>query len=76
LSAAPGEGAFDGRIRLQVPGRYLLMDTVREGADAAAVEESVNPSNPATVASPPYNVAGGSLGYQHGMIVIITVVAK
>lgn len=76
LNAAPGEDAFDGRIRLQVPGTYLLMDTVREGADAAAVEESVDPSNPATVASPPYNVAGGLLGYQHGMIVIITVVAK
>ncbi len=76
LNAAPGEGAFDGRIRLQTPGKYLLMDMVREGADAAAVEEAVNPSNPATTASPPYNVAGGLLGYQHGMIVIISVVAK
>lgn len=76
LNAAPSEGAFDGRIRLQTPGKYLLMDMVREGADAAAVEEAVNPSNPATTASPPYNVAGGLLGYQNGMIVIITVVAK
>ena len=76
MHAAPGERAFDGRIRLQTPGRYLLMGTVREGADAAAVEETVNPSDPAIIASPPYNVAGGLLGYQHGMITIVIVTAK
>ncbi len=75
LHAAPGEAAFDGRIRMQVPGRYLLIDMVPQGADAAKVEENVNPSDPSFSPSPPWNIAGGPLGYQHGMIAIVTVVA-
>lgn len=72
LHAAPGEGAFDGRIRLQAPGKYLVIDMVPQGADPAVVEEAVASESPA----PPYQVPGGLLGYEHGMIAIVTVMAK
>lgn len=76
LDAAPGEEAFNGRIRLQTPGRYLAIDMSREGADPVAVERAVNPPDPATADSAPYLVAGGQLGYEHGMIAIFTVIEK
>jgi hypothetical protein len=76
LHAAPRESAFDGRIRLQVPGRYLVIDMIPEGADAAVVEENVNPSSSAAAHGVPYKIPGGPLGYEHGMIAIVTVTAK
>jgi hypothetical protein len=76
LHAAPGEGAFNGRIRLQTPGRYLVIDMVRQGADPVAVEQTVDPVDPGDSGGPPYDVDGGPLGYQHGMIAIVTVVSK
>jgi hypothetical protein len=76
LHAAPGESAFDGRIRLQVPGRYLVIDMIPEGADAAVVEETVDPSDPASMHGVPYKIPGGPLGYEHGMIAIVTVTAN
>jgi hypothetical protein len=76
LHAAPGESAFDGRIRLQVPGRYLVIDMVRQGADVAAVSESVNPANSSDSGGAPYKIPGGPLGYEHGMIAIVTVTPK
>jgi hypothetical protein len=76
LDAAPGEEAFNGRIRLQTPGRYLAIDMTREGADPLAVEKVVNPPDPSIADSPPYLVAGGLLGYENGMIPIFTVVDK
>ena len=76
LDAAPGEEAFNGRIRLQTTGRYLAIDMTREGADALAVASAVNPADPATTDSPPYLVAGGHLGYENGMILIFTVVER
>jgi plastocyanin len=76
LHAAPGEAAFDGRIRLQVPGRYLVIDVVPQGADPAVVAETVNPASSSDSGGTPYRIAGGPLGYQHGMIAIVTVTAK
>ena len=76
LDAAPGEEAFNGRIRLQTTGRYLAIDMTREGADPVAVERAVNPADPSIADSPPYLVAGGQLGYENGMILIFTVVDK
>jgi hypothetical protein len=76
LDAAPGEEAFNGRIRLQTPGRYLAIDMSREGADPLAVETVVNPPDPSTAGSPPYLVPGGQLGYENGMIFIFTVIDK
>jgi hypothetical protein len=76
LDAAPGEAAFNGRIRLQAPGRYLAIDMVPEGADPAIIERMVNPPDPATVATPPWLADGGPLGYQHGMIAEFTVVER
>jgi hypothetical protein len=76
LHAAPGESAFDGRIRLQVPGRYLVFDLIPQGADAAVVEENVNPSASAAMHGAPWRIPGGPLGYEHGMITIVTVTAK
>jgi len=76
LDAAPGEEAFNGRIRLQITGRYLAIDMTREGADPLAVEKVVNPPSSTDAGSPPYLVAGGQLGYEHGMILIFTVVDK
>jgi hypothetical protein len=76
LDAAPGEAAFNGRIRLQTAGRYLALDMTREGADPAVVERLVNPPDPATADSPPWLADGGSVGYQHGMITEFTVVDR
>jgi plastocyanin len=76
LHAAPGEAAFDGRIRLQIPGRYLVIDMVPQGADAAVVAETVNPATSSDSGGAPYTIAGGPLGYQHGMIAIVTVTPK
>jgi hypothetical protein len=76
LDAAPGEAAFNGRIRLQAPGRYLAIDMVPEGADPAIIERMVNPPDPATVPTPPWLADGGPLGYQHGMIAEFTVVER
>jgi hypothetical protein len=76
LHAAPGEEAFDGRIRLQTPGRYLVIDMVPQGADATVVEETVNPPDSSDGGGAPYKLPGGSLGYEHGMIAIVTVTTK
>jgi plastocyanin len=74
LHAAPGEGACDVRIRLQTPGRYLLLDMVRQGADPAVVDAAVCDTGHNRRA--PYTVPGGPLGYEHGMIAIVTVTTK
>lgn len=76
LDAAPGEAAFNGRIRLQTAGRYLILDMVPEGADPVVVERLVNPPDPATSPAPPWLAEGGALGYQHGMIAEFTVVDR
>ncbi len=76
LHAAPGESAFDGRIRLQVPGRYLLFDMVPQGADVALVSAAVNPADSSDIGGSPRNIPGGPLGYEHGMIAIVTVTPK
>lgn len=76
LDAAPGEAAFNGRIRLQTAGRYLAVDMVPEGADPAVVERMVNPPDPSDSPTPPWKADGGLLGYQHGMIMEFTVVDR
>ncbi len=76
LDAAPGEAAFNGRIRLQTTGRYLALDMTREGADPAVVERLVNPPDPSTSTAPPWLADGGPMGYQHGMITEFTVVDR
>ena len=63
MDAAPGEDALNGRIRLQRSGRYIALDTVAQGADPLTVRGAVDTS------APSYLVAGGPLGYQHGMII-------
>ena len=70
LDAAPGEGAFNGRIRLQTAGRYIALDMIAQGADPLTVRSAVE------TFAPPYLVAGGPLGYQHGMIVEFFVIEK
>lgn len=72
LHAAPGEAACDGRIRLQIPGRYLIIDMVPQGANAAVVDAAVC-TDGSDGGGAPYRVPGGPLGYQHGMITIVTV---
>lgn len=76
LDAAPGEAAFNGRIRLQTSGRYLALDMVPEGADPAVVERMVNPPDASTTDTPPWLADGGLLGYEHGMIIEFTVVDR
>jgi len=76
LDAAPGEAAFNGRIRLQTTGRYLALDMVREGADPAVVERMVDPPDASTTDTPPWLAEGGLLGYQHGMIMEFNVVDR
>ena len=76
LDAAPGEAAFNGRIRLQTPGRYLAIDMVPEGADPAVIETMVNPTDQSDATSPPWLADGGPLGYQHGMITQFTVIER
>lgn len=70
LHAAPGRSAFDGRIRLQAPGRYIAFDAVLEGADPVAVEAAVKTQGA------PYSIAGGLPGYQHGMIIEFFVIGQ
>lgn len=76
LDAAPGEAAFNGRIRLQVPGRYLAVDMIPEGADPAVVERAVNPPDEADAPTPPWMAEGGLLGYQHGMLIEFMVIDR
>ncbi len=68
IHARPGEPAYDGRVRINTPGRFLIVDLVPQGADVGAVVEAVagNVS--------PMSVPGGLVGYQQGMIAIIEVV--
>jgi hypothetical protein len=70
LDAAPGEDAFNGRIRLQVPGRYIALDLIPQGADPLTVRSAID------TFAPPYLVPGGPLGYHHGMIVEFFVIEK
>jgi hypothetical protein len=63
IDAAPGEDALNGRIRLQRSGRYIALDTVAQGADPLTVRNAIDTRVPS------YLVAGGPLGYQHGMII-------
>jgi hypothetical protein len=70
MDAAPGEDALNGRIRLQRSGRYMALDTVAKGADPLTVREFVD-TRAAT-----FLVAGGPLGYQHGMIVEFFVIDR
>lgn len=67
LHARPGQRNYDGRIRLNTPGRYLVLGLIPEGADPQAVERTLEAHSP-----PPF-VAGGLLGYQNGMIAILNV---
>jgi hypothetical protein len=66
LHAAPGTKAA-GRIRLQTPGTYIALDWNPQNADPDAIARTINPSTGA-MSSPPFNIEGGPLGYQHGMI--------
>lgn len=68
IHARPGESAYDGRVRINVPGRYLVVDLVPEGADIDAVMAAVEGN------TSPMVVPGGLVGYQQGMIAIIEVV--
>jgi hypothetical protein len=70
MDAAPGEDALNGRIRLQRSGRYIALDTVAQGADPQALRRA------ADTRAPSYLVAGGPLGYQHGMIVEFFVIER
>jgi hypothetical protein len=71
LEAAPGEDAFNnGRIRLQRAGRYIAFDMIAQGADPLTVRSATDTN------APPYLVAGGPLGYQHGMIVEFFVIER
>jgi hypothetical protein len=70
MDAAPGEDALNGRIRLQRSGRYMALDTVAKGADPLTVRKFVD-TRAAT-----FLVAGGPLGYQHGMIVEFFVIER
>ena len=68
LHARPGQRSYDGRrIRLNTPGRYLILGLIPKGADPQAVERGLETH------SPPPGVAGGLLGYQNGMIAILNV---
>lgn len=70
LDAAPGEDAFNGRIRLQRAGRYIALDMIPQGADPLTVRSAIE------TFAPPYLVAGGPIGYHHGMIVEFFVIEK
>jgi hypothetical protein len=70
LCAAPGEDAFNGRIRLRRTGRYIASDMIAQGADPLTVRNAID------TYSQPYFVAGGPLGYHHGMIVEFFVVER
>jgi hypothetical protein len=70
LDAAPGEDAFNGRLRLQVAGRYIALDMIPQGADPLTVRSAID------TFAPPYLVPGGPLGYHHGMIVEFFVIEK
>jgi hypothetical protein len=75
LHAAPGEKA-DRRIRLQRPGRYIAFDDIPQGLDAETVRSVVDPADAAISPSPPWLLDGGPLGYQHGMIIELFVIAE
>jgi hypothetical protein len=64
LHAAPGTKA-DGQIRLQTPGTYIALDWMPQNADPDAMSRVFDTA----VIESPFTVAGGPLGYQHGMIV-------
>jgi hypothetical protein len=70
MDASPGEDAFNGRIRLQRSGRYIAFDMIPQGADPLALRRAVDTK------APSYLVAGGPLGYQHGMIVEFFVIER
>jgi len=69
LHAAPGTKA-DGRIRLQTPGTYIALDWMPQNADPEVMSRVFD----TMVIESPFTVAGGPLGYQHGMIVKFEVV--
>jgi len=70
LDAVPGQKAPNGRIRLQVAGRYIALDMIPQGADPLTVRSAID------TFAPPYLVPGGPLGYHHGMIVEFFVIEK
>jgi hypothetical protein len=67
LHAAPGTKAT-GRIRLQTPGTYIALDWLPQNADPEAISRLINPTTGIAMTAP-FEVDGGPLGYQHGMIV-------
>ena len=71
LHAAPGTTA-KSRIRLQTPGTYIALDWIPQNADPEAVSMAIKP-NSGRPKWPPFQVAGGTPGYQHGMIIEFTV---
>lgn len=70
LHAPPGTTA-PGRIRLQTPGTYIALDWIPQNADPEHVQRTIKPGGIGH--TPPFQVAGGPLGYQHGMIIEFTV---
>jgi hypothetical protein len=66
LHAAPGTKA-KGRIRLQTPGTYIALDWIPRNADSEAISRLMNPSTE-IMTLPPFEVDGGPIGYQAGMI--------
>jgi hypothetical protein len=64
LHAAPGTKA-KGRIRLQTPGTYVALDWMPQNADPEAMSRVLEEA----VIGRPFDVDGGPVGYQHGMIV-------
>ena len=67
LYAAPGTTA-KSRIRLQTPGTYIALDWFPQGADPEDVALTIKPKS-GHANMPPFQVAGGTPGYQHGMII-------